>query len=54
MTTLVPALVAVLGVVLMIAQISADSEPGAIPLALILTGVTWLVVARARKRRHTT
>jgi hypothetical protein len=50
--TLVPALVTVLGVVLMIAQISADSEPGAIPLALILAGVSWPVVSRARNRRR--
>jgi hypothetical protein len=37
MKTLVPALVVVLGFALMIAQIRAESEPGAIPLSLIVT-----------------
>jgi hypothetical protein len=52
MKTLVPALVTVLGLALMIMQIQADSEPGAIPLSLIVIGVSWLFIARARKRRH--
>ena len=52
--TLVPALVTVVGVMLMVAQIHADSEPGAIPLILILTGIGWLFVSRTRKRRHHT
>src|SRR6476619_4175241 len=40
------ALVAVAGLVLMAIKIHADSEPGAIPLALVLLGLAWHVVAR--------
>ncbi|MCU1634501.1 MAG: hypothetical protein JWM61_3153 [Micrococcaceae bacterium] len=52
MKTLVPALLIVLGSVLMIAQIHGDSEPGAIPLSLIVIGAMWLLMSLARKRRH--
>jgi hypothetical protein len=52
--TLLPALVTVVGVMLMVAHINADSEPGAIPLILILIGIGWLFVSRTRKRRHYT
>ncbi|MCU1634045.1 MAG: hypothetical protein JWM61_2697 [Micrococcaceae bacterium] len=52
MKTLVPALIVVLGFALMIAQIRAESEPGAIPLSLIVIGASWFFISRARKRRH--
>lgn len=48
MHTLISVLVGALGLVLMIGKIYADSEPGAIPLALILVGIGWYIVARFR------
>jgi hypothetical protein len=45
--------VVVLGGVLMAAKIHADSEPGALPLALVLGGVAWLAITQWRLRnRH--
>ncbi len=47
-------LIIVIGVVLMILKIIADSEPGAIPLLLIVLGIAWYFVARNRMRtQHT-
>jgi hypothetical protein len=40
------------GLVLMIGKIYADSEPGAIPLLLIVLGAGGYVVTRARGRSH--
>lgn len=40
----------VIGLVLMIGKIYADSEPGAIPLLLTLLGIGWYLVTRARSR----
>jgi hypothetical protein len=48
----VSAILIVLGMVLAVGKIYADSEPGAIPLAMILAGVVWQVVARVRRRQH--
>lgn len=45
-------LVIVIGFVLMILKIDADSEPGAIPLLLIVLGVAWHVITRVRVRSH--
>lgn len=42
--------VVVLGLALMVAKIAADSEPGAIPLLLVVLGVGWWAVARRRGR----
>lgn len=47
-----PILLVIVGLALMIAQIRADSEPGAIPLALILLGLGAYVVVRVRRRRR--
>jgi hypothetical protein len=51
MQTSISIAVLVLGLALMAFKIHADSEPGAIPLALVLLGTVWLVVARLRARR---
>lgn len=39
-------LILVVGLALMIMKIYADSEPGAIPLALVLVGAIWYSFAR--------
>jgi hypothetical protein len=45
--------IALLGGLLMVAKIHADSEPGALPLALVLGGVAWLAITQWRLRnRH--
>jgi hypothetical protein len=41
----------VIGVALMARQMYADDEPGAIPLLLVVVGIGWLLVTRARIRR---
>ncbi|MHA7281494.1 hypothetical protein [Arthrobacter sp. TMS2-4] len=51
MKRLVPILLVTVGVALMVRQISADGEPGAIPLALIVLGLGAHVMLRARRRR---
>ncbi|MHB9028843.1 MAG: hypothetical protein ACYC9O_08750 [Candidatus Latescibacterota bacterium] len=40
------------GFVLMIRQMYADSEPGAIPLLLIVLGIGWYLITRSRIRSH--
>ena len=45
------AIVILAGVALMVRQMYADDEPGAIPLLMIAIGVVWLLVTRARSRR---
>ncbi len=42
----------VIGVVLMIFMISTESEPGALPLLLILLGSGWHLITRGRTRSH--
>lgn len=41
-----------IGLVLMIWMMYAESEPGAIPLLLVLLGAGWYFVTRARTRLH--
>ena len=43
-------LILALGVALMAFKIYADSEPGAIPLLLVLIGIVLYLVARSRLR----
>ena len=43
--------VIVIGALLMAFQIYSDSEPGAIPLFLVVSGIAWYLIARARSRR---
>ena len=47
---LLSALTVVIGFVLMAGKIHADSEPGAIPMLLVVLGAGWYFVARARTR----
>jgi hypothetical protein len=44
-------LILLVGALLMARQMYADDEPGAIPLLLVLVGVAWFLVTRARTRR---
>jgi hypothetical protein len=46
------ALTFALGLALMIYKIYADSEPGLIPLLLVVLGIGWYTVARIRMRSH--
>ena len=43
--------IAVLGLLLMALMVHTESEPGAIPLALILVGAGGYAVTRVRSRR---
>lgn len=52
-STIGSVLTIVIGVVLMLRQMYFDSEPGAIPLLLIVFGIGWYFITRARIRsRH--
>ena len=44
------AIITVSGAVLMAGKIVADSEPGAIPLLLVVLGAAWYVSTRIRAR----
>ncbi|HEX2052595.1 MAG TPA: hypothetical protein VHJ78_02570 [Actinomycetota bacterium] len=44
------ALTVLLGVVLLIYMVTVESEPGAIPLLLIVVGGAWYLITRARVR----
>ena len=50
--TLVPLLIAAIGVGLTGYMVFAEGEPGAIPLLLIAVGLGWFVAARFRARRR--
>lgn len=51
---LLPVLIIVIGAALMIVKIIADSEPGAIPLLLIVLGSAWYFITRNQMRaKHT-
>ncbi len=43
-------IIIVIGIALMIMQITLESEPGAIPLLLIISGSVWHFITRARIR----
>ncbi len=42
------AITIVIGLALMIFKIYSDSEPGLIPLVLVIGGIAWYVVTRLR------
>lgn len=42
----------VIGVALMIFMITTESEPGALPLLLVLVGTGWYLLTRRRMRSH--
>lgn len=47
---LLSVLIVVIGAVLLLFMVTVEGEPGAIPLVLIVLGIGWYVVARARVR----
>lgn len=50
--TLLAVLTTVIGVVLLIYMIVVESEPGAIPLLLVVLGIGWYFVTRVLIRSH--
>lgn len=50
MQTWISATILVIGLALMAFMITTESEPGALPLALVLIGGIWLFTARKRAR----
>lgn len=50
--TLVAMVIIIVGFVLMIGKMVVDSEPGAIPILLILVGTGWFFIQRIRRRSH--
>lgn len=45
-------LITVLGLLLLGYMISVEGEPGALPLALVILGVSWHVFTRIQMRPH--
>lgn len=50
MARLAPLLIIVIGLLLMAMKIVEDSEPGAIPLLLVLIGTVWFFLQRFKFR----
>lgn len=48
----ISAITIAIGLALMARQMYADSEPGAIPLLLVVLGIGWYSVTRIRMRSH--
>lgn len=48
---IIPMLILSAGLILMVIKIIADSEPGAIPLAMVITGLVWLWFLRRQGTR---
>lgn len=46
------ALTIAVGVLLLIYMVTVESEPGALPLLLIVSGIGWHLVTRRRTRPH--
>src|SRR4028118_2368016 len=46
------ALAIAIGFVLMLGKIYADSEPGAIPMLLVVLGMGWYFITRVRTQSH--
>lgn len=47
----IAALTVAVGAVLLIYMVRVESEPGAIPLLLIASGIGWYLITRSRRRR---
>ena len=43
--------ITLVGIALMVYMVTVESEPGALPLALVVGGLVWYFVARGRARR---
>jgi c-di-AMP phosphodiesterase-like protein len=50
MHKIISLIIIVIGILLMMMKIFEDSEPGAIPLMLIIVGTGWYLKTRARIR----
>jgi c-di-AMP phosphodiesterase-like protein len=50
MHRIISLIIIVIGILLMMMKIFEDSEPGAIPLLLIIVGAGWYLKTRARIR----
>jgi hypothetical protein len=48
----ISAVIFVVGLALMVRQMYADSEPGAIPLLLVAIGLGWYIITLVRLRSH--
>lgn len=48
MRKLIPLLIVAVGAALMAFKIVEDSEPGALPLLLVLVGSAWYLIGRRR------
>lgn len=48
MNTIIPLLIAALGVILLIYMILVEDEPGAVPLIMIFIGLAWYFISRSR------
>lgn len=48
--TLLAVLTMAAGLLLLAYMVAVESEPGAVPLLLIVVGIGWLIYARARLR----
>ncbi len=46
------ALTLVVGLVLLVYMIRVESEPGALPLLLVVLGLGWQIATRVRMRAH--
>ena len=51
MSTRWPLIAIAVGLVMMIGMIVVEDEPGGIPLLLIVCGIAWYFIARARAGR---
>ena len=52
MSTFAPKLIILIGIALLAYMIVVESEPGLIPLLVIVAGIAWYLGARARLRRR--
>lgn len=50
MQFLISSIVVIIGLILLVFMITVESEPGALPLALVLGGLVWQFIIR-RKRK---
>ena len=49
---LFPFLIILLGAILLVYMIAVEDEPGALPLVLILAGITLLIIKRFKNKKN--
>ncbi len=42
-----------IGLLLMVFMITTEGEPGALPLILIVSGTTWLILNKSKSKKYT-